>query len=272
MNRYPTVLSIAGSDSGGGAGIQADIKTISALGAYATTAITALTAQNTIGVVAIHEVPAAFLKSQIEAIFDDITVDSVKIGMVSNIEIAYVISQALYKYNPKFVVFDPVMVSTSGARLIEEKTVDQLWKLLFSKVDLITPNLDEAEILVGHPIRSKIAMQKAAEEMVERGCNAVLLKGGHLIAEKLYDVFAQKGNKTLLMETPYIESNNVHGTGCTLSSAIATYYAMDLSLTESILLAKNYISDAIKAGKDVVTGHGHGPLNHTYSPLKMFLK
>ncbi len=272
MKRYPTVLTIAGSDSGGGAGIQADIKTIAALGAFATSAITALTAQNTLGVRAIHEVPATFLKNQMEAIFDDITVDAVKIGMVSSIDIAYVIAEALEKYSPKFVVFDPVMVSTSGSRLIREDTIEQLWQLLFPKVDLITPNLDEAEILVGRPIRSEIAMEKAAEEMIERGCNAVLLKGGHLVSEKLYDVFAQKGNKTLVMETSYIESNNVHGTGCTLSAAIATYVALDLSLTESILLAKNYITDAISAGRDVVTGHGHGPLNHTYSPQKMFIK
>ncbi len=272
MKRYPTVLTIAGSDSGGGAGIQADIKTISALGAYATSAITALTAQNTRGVFEIHNVPASFLKSQIEVVFEDIQIDSVKIGMVSNLEIAYVISEALDKYNPRFVVFDPVMVSTSGSRLIQEETVSLLWELLFPKVNLITPNLDEAEILVGRPIRTKTEMQLAAEEMVARGCNAVLLKGGHLISDKLYDVFSQKGANSLVMETPYIESNNVHGTGCTLSSAIATYSALDLSLTESILLAKNYISDAISAGKNVTTGHGNGPLNHSYSPQKMYIK
>ncbi|WP_025763750.1 bifunctional hydroxymethylpyrimidine kinase/phosphomethylpyrimidine kinase [Dyadobacter tibetensis] len=272
MKRYPTVLTIAGSDSGGGAGIQADLKTIAALGGYGMSAITALTAQNTLGVTAIHRVPGSFLKSQLEAVFDDFIIDAVKIGMVNTIEAAQVIAEALEKYAPRFIVFDPVMVSTSGSKLIEEKTIAALWELLFPRVHLITPNLDEAEILVGRPIRSEKEMQAAAAEMVEKGCQAVLLKGGHLVADKLYDVFAEDKCDPLLLETPYIHSKNLHGTGCTLSSAIATYSALDLSLMESVLMAKNYIADAIEAGKDVVTGHGSGPLNHTYSPQKMYLK
>ncbi|PWJ54274.1 hydroxymethylpyrimidine/phosphomethylpyrimidine kinase [Dyadobacter jejuensis] len=272
MKRYPTVLTIAGSDSGGGAGIQADLKTVAALGGYGMSAITALTAQNTMGVSDIMKVPGAFLKSQLEAVFQDFLIDSVKIGMVNTIESAEVIAAALEKYVPRFVVFDPVMVSTSGSKLIEDKTVAALWALLFPKVHLITPNLDEAEILVGRKINSEKEMEIAAQEMIDKGCQAVLLKGGHLVADKLYDVFAQKDSKPVVLETPYIDSKNLHGTGCTLSSAIATYSALDLSLMESVLMAKNYIADAIQAGKNVVTGHGLGPLNHSYSPQKMYLK
>ena len=269
MKRYPTVLTIAGSDSGGGAGIQADLKTISALGAYGASAITALTAQNTQGVKDILPVPPEFLALQLEAVFEDITIDAVKIGMVNTIKVAEIIAQILDKYQPPFTVFDPVMVSTSGAKLIREETIDTLWKVLFPRVHLITPNLDEAQILVKRNITSTEEMKQAAEEMVARGCKAVLLKGGHLIAEKLYDVLARKGEQTLVMETDYIHSSNVHGTGCTLSSAIASYAALGVSLTESVLMAKNYVSGAIEAGKDIKTGQGAGPLNHSYSPQKM---
>jgi len=272
MQRYPTVLTIAGSDSGGGAGIQADLKTIAALGAYGTSAITALTAQNTLGVRAIHAVPPDFLREQLEAVFEDITIDAVKIGMVNKIEIAQVIAEILNRFKPDFVVFDPVMVSTSGAKLIQDETIEVLWNVLFPKADLITPNLDEAQILIGRSINSVDAMRKAAEEMVEKGCKAVLLKGGHLIGPVLYDVFARKGEDTLTFETTYIESNNVHGTGCTLSSAIATFVAKGNALPEAILLAKTYVTEAIEAGKNIKTGSGSGPLNHSFSPLKMHIK
>lgn len=269
MQRYPTVLTIAGSDSGGGAGIQADLKTIAALGAYGASAITALTAQNTRGVRAIHAVPPEFLKQQLEAVFEDIGIDAVKIGMVNQIEVAMVITEILDRFKPKFVVFDPVMVSTSGSKLIQDETVDILWKTLFPIVDLITPNLDEAEILIGRNIDSVETMKVAAEEMVNKGCNGVLLKGGHLVGPMLFDVFAQKGQETLVFETAYIESANVHGTGCTLSSAIATFVAKGNSLIEAILFAKTYVSQAIEAGKSIQTGQGSGPLNHSFSPLKM---
>ncbi len=269
MLRYPTVLTIAGSDSGGGAGIQADLKTIAALGAYGTSAITALTAQNTLGVRSIYPVSASFLQDQLEVIFDDFTVDAVKIGMINTVEVAETIGRMLDKYKPSFVVFDPVMVSTSGARLIQEETVEALWKELFPRVHLITPNLDEAEILVHRKITSKTAIKEAAEEMVEKGCQAVLLKGGHLVDSTLYDVLAQDGMDSLILETAYIASKNVHGTGCTLSSAIAAFVALGNALPEAVLLSKKYISGAIMAGKDVVTGHGSGPLNHTFAPQAM---
>jgi hydroxymethylpyrimidine/phosphomethylpyrimidine kinase len=269
MNRYPTILTIAGSDSGGGAGIQADLKTISALGAYGASAITALTAQNTNGVRAIHPVPPEFLQEQLEAVFEDITIDAVKIGMVNTVEVAMVIAGILARFKPGFVVFDPVMVSTSGSKLIQDETVDVLWKLLFPLADLITPNIDEGQILISRNITSLESMKEAASEMIRRGCKAVLLKGGHLIAPTLYDVFAQRGQDTLILESDYIESANVHGTGCTLSSAIATWVGKGSSLTEAIIFAKEYIWGAIEAGKDIKTGYGPGPLNHSFSPIPM---
>lgn len=272
LNRYPIVLTIAGSDSGGGAGIQADLKTIAALGAYGASAITALTAQNTLGVRAIHPVPAEFLKQQLEAIFEDIEVDAVKIGMINTVEVALIIADMIDRFKPGFVVFDPVMVSTSGARLIQQETVAVLWKELFSRADLITPNLDEAEILIGRKIGSVSEMQEAAIEMVEKGCKAVLLKGGHLIGPVLYDVLTMQDEEPLRLETTFIESKNVHGTGCTLSSAIATYIALGHSQPEAVLFAKTYIAGAIEAGKNVTTGKGSGPLNHSYSPTKMQIR
>ena len=272
MQRYPTVLTIAGSDSGGGAGIQADLKTIAALGLYGTSAITALTAQNTQGVRAIHPVPPAFLKSQLEAVFEDIKIDAVKIGMINTIETAEVIAEILDRFQPAFVIFDPVMVSTSGSKLIQDETVAVLWRELFPRATLITPNLDEAQILVNRKIENVEDMMKASQEMIGRGCQGVLLKGGHLIAPKLFDVFSQKNELIQIFETDYIASKNVHGTGCTLSSAIAGYVALGHTPVDAIQLAKKYVAGAIAAGKDVTTGAGSGPLNHSFSPEAMQIK
>jgi hydroxymethylpyrimidine/phosphomethylpyrimidine kinase len=180
-----------------------------------------------------------------------------------------VISEMLDRFKPRFVIFDPVMVSTSGSKLIQEEAVAVLWDELFPRVDIITPNLDEGEILIGGHIRTAAAMKEAAIQMVERGCKAVLLKGGHLLGPTIYDVLAQRGQEPLILESDLIESPNVHGTGCTLSSAIATLVARGNSLAESIIFAKEYIAGAIDGGKDVVTGHGPGPLNHSFSPLSM---
>ncbi|REA57902.1 bifunctional hydroxymethylpyrimidine kinase/phosphomethylpyrimidine kinase [Dyadobacter luteus] len=272
VNRYPTVLTIAGSDSGGGAGIQADLKTIAALGAYGTSAITALTAQNTLGVKAIHAVPAEFLEQQLDAVFEDITVDAVKIGMINTIEVAKVVATVLKRYQPAFVVFDPVMVSTSGAKLIQEETVEVLWTELFPIVDLITPNIDEAEILTGRKIRSVEEMKEACEQMLDRGCKSVLLKGGHLIGPVLYDVLAQEQQEVITLQSDYIESKNVHGTGCTLSASIASYRALGYDLQNAVKHARIYIAGAIEAGKNITTGKGSGPLNHSYSPVKMQIR
>jgi hydroxymethylpyrimidine/phosphomethylpyrimidine kinase len=266
---YPRVLSIAGSDSGGGAGIQADLKTFSALGCYGMTAITAITAQNTQGVRAIHGVPPDILKAQIEAVVDDIGVDAVKIGMLHSPEVVQVVAWAIRYYGLKKVVLDPVMVATSGDRLIAEETVQVLVKELFPLVGVITPNLDEAELLLGHAITGVNALEPAGAELLALGAKAVLLKGGHLRGDQVVDVLLQPGLPTLRMATTRIESRNVHGTGCTLSSAIAAHLALGLDLVQAVTQARSYILKAIAAGVDVRTGHGHGPLNHGHAPMAM---
>jgi hydroxymethylpyrimidine/phosphomethylpyrimidine kinase len=266
---YPRVLSIAGSDSGGGAGIQADLKTFSALGCYGMTAITAITAQNTQGVRAIHGVPSEILKAQIEAVVEDIGVDAVKIGMLHSPEVVQVVAWAIRHYGLKKVVLDPVMVATSGDRLIAEETVQVLVKELFPLVGVITPNLDEAELLLGHAITGVNALEPAGTELLALGAKAVLLKGGHLRGDQVVDVLLQPGLPTLRMAATRIESRNVHGTGCTLSSAIAAYLALGLDLVQAVTQARAYILKAIAAGADVRTGHGHGPLNHGHAPMAM---
>ncbi len=272
---YPRVLSIAGSDSGGGAGIQADIKTISALGGFAMTAITAITAQNTQGVQGIHALPASFLKSQIQSVAEDIGVDAVKIGMLHTPEVVEVVAWAIDHYGWKNVILDPVMVATSGDRLIDEETVKLLIEELFPKVLLITPNLDEAEVLLGRPIQKESELIPAAQDLLTLGTPSALLKGGHLEGEWVVDVWASKG-EPLVLKSKRIDSRNVHGTGCTLSSAIATYCARGESLAAAIELARAYILKAIEHGAHVQTGdpkgRGHGPLNHGFAPLPMLIK
>ncbi|OLY91265.1 hydroxymethylpyrimidine/phosphomethylpyrimidine kinase [Cnuella takakiae] len=263
--RYPVVLTIAGSDSGGGAGIQADLKTFSALGCFGTSAITAITAQNTLGVRGIHSIPADMVRQQIEAVLEDLQPAAIKIGMIHTAELATTIAQALQGYQQIPIILDPVMVATSGARLIEETTVHTLRELLFPLATLITPNLDEAAVLYGQNIPDVAAMQTAALALTHN-CNAVLLKGGHLKGEKVFDVLAQKEGSTEVFASPYIESSNVHGTGCTLSAAIAAYMAQGASLHEAIVMGRAFIANAIQYGSDVQTGRGNGPLNHFFNP------
>ncbi|MCE7065599.1 bifunctional hydroxymethylpyrimidine kinase/phosphomethylpyrimidine kinase [Dyadobacter sp. CY326] len=269
MNRYPTILTIAGSDSGGGAGIQADLKTIGALGGYGTSAITALTAQNTVGIRDTMHVPATFLRTQLVTVLEDITVDAVKIGMIGSVENALVIAEIMERFKPRFVVVDPVMTSTSGTELSNVELINVFRDKIFPIANLVTPNIDEAKRFLSMEVNSLEAMQKAAMEMVEKGCQAVLLKGGHLISETLFDVLAQPNQQPLIFESSYIESPNLHGTGCTLSTAIATFMAHGNSLPEAIIFAKEYISGAIEAGKDVKTGNGNGPLNHFFDPVPL---
>lgn len=266
---YPRVLSIAGSDSGGGAGIQADLKTFSALGCYGMTAITALTAQNTQGVRGIHGVPPEFLAAQLDAVLEDIGADAVKIGMLHAPEIVRVVAQAIRKYKLKHVVLDPVMVATSGDRLIAEETVSVLVKELFPLATVITPNLDEAELLLGHKIAGIAALEPAARELLALGAPRVLLKGGHLRGDEVVDLLLQPGREPVRLSSPRIASRNVHGTGCTLSSAIAAHLALGHHLEGAVGLARAYILGAIAAGADVRTGHGHGPLNHGHAPVAM---
>ncbi len=253
-----TVLSIAGSDSSGGAGIQADIKTMCAHGVFGMTAITAITAQNTLGVTAIQDVSPVVIEAQLDAVFTDIFPDAVKIGMVSSAETIRIIANALKNYNAKNIVLDPVMVATSGARLISEDAIQALKTELIPLADVITPNVYEAEILSGEKITdSKMLSDVALKINRELGVN-VLVKGGHL-AEK-NDILAMDGNTFCFTCDRAIDNPNTHGTGCTLSSAIASNLAKGMKLEEAILHAKKYITAAIAYGLDL--GQGSGPLNH----------
>lgn len=264
---YLRVLSIAGSDSGGGAGIQADLKTFSALGCFGMTAIAAITAQNTCGVRAIHAVPAEMLKAQIDAVVQDIGVDAVKIGMLATPETVRVVADAIREYQLPHVVLDPVMVATSGDRLIAPETADALKSELFPLVELITPNLDEGGWLLGRGIDGLNALEDAARELLALGAPAVLLKGGHLPGDWVVDQLVDRSGLSQRFESTRIVTHNGHGTGCTLSSAIAAELATGAPLPEAVARARSYILGAISAGAHVRTGAGHGPLNHGYAPV-----
>ena len=265
--RYVRVLTIAGSDSGGGAGIQADLKTFAALGCYGMTAITALTAQNTQGVQAIHAVPPEFLKAQLASVLGDIGVDAVKIGMLHTPEVVRTVAWAIDHYKLQRVVLDPVMVATSGDRLIAEETVDVLVRELFPRASVVTPNLDEAALLIGRPIEGAQALEDAGRSLLALGARAALVKGGHLSGDEVVDLLVQPDAPSLRLASQRIPSRNVHGTGCTLSSAIAAHLAQGLPLTEAVQRARAYILRAIAEGAQVQTGHGHGPLNHGHAPV-----
>jgi hydroxymethylpyrimidine/phosphomethylpyrimidine kinase len=265
--RYARVLTIAGSDSGGGAGIQADLKTFAALGCYGMTAITALTAQNTVGVQGIHAVPPAFLRSQLQSVIEDIGVDAVKIGMLHEPGVVEVVAWAIQHYQLQRVVLDPVMVATSGDRLIADATVRVLVDQLFPLATVITPNLDEASLLLGRPIAAVSDLSGAAQALLSQGARAVLLKGGHLPGDQVVDVLARPGHVDMVLSSARMASRNTHGTGCTLSSAIAAHLALGEPLEPAVRAARQYILGAIQAGAGVQVGHGHGPLNHGYSPL-----
>ena len=265
--RYARVLSIAGSDSGGGAGIQADLKTFSALGCYGMTAITAITAQNTLGVRGIHSIPVDMLRAQIEAVVEDIGVDAVKIGMLATPETVEVVADAIRTYALPHVVLDPVMVATSGDRLIAPQTADVLVRELFPLATVVTPNLDEAALLLGRSIDGVDALEGAAQALLDLGASGVVLKGGHLPGEWVVDLLALGNGHRQRLESPRIHTHNGHGTGCTLSSAIAAQLALGQDLPQAVESARSYILGAIAAGAAVRTGQGHGPLNHGYAPV-----
>ena len=269
--QYLRVLTIAGSDSGGGAGIQADLKTIASLGCYGMTAITAITAQNTLGVTAIHGVPPEILKAQLQAVLDDIGVDAVKIGMLHSPEIVEVVAWAIDHYKLDKVVLDPVMVATSGDTLVGQDTVRVLVRDLFGRASVVTPNLDEAALLLGHPIASIAALDRAATDLLALGAQAALLKGGHLAGDELVDVLARPNHALVHLQSRRIDSRNVHGTGCTMSSAIACFLALGLELPEAVAQARDYILKAIAKGAPVRTGQGHGPLNHGHAPIPSWM-
>lgn len=266
---YPSVMTIAGFDGSGGAGIQADIKTFSALGCYATSVLTALPVQNTMGVRKIYPIPIEAVSDQIEAVLDDIFPQAIKIGMVHTPQLVEAIAATLGRYPKIPVVFDPVMVATSGHRLIEEETITTITEKLFPIADIITPNMDEASLLAGMEVKTLDDMRTAGEKILTYGCKNILLKGGHQESPTVTSLFFDENGSQHPFETEKLATVNTHGSGCTLSSAIAAYLARGEALYDAVALAQDYVFEAISSGKDVVTGKGNGPLNHFFNPQKL---
>ena len=263
---YITTLTIAGSDSCGGAGVQADVKTMSALGCYAATAITAITVQNTLGVTAVHAVPPEIVAGQIRVVMDDIKPRAVKVGMVNDKATIIAIADALKDYDVEHIVVDPVMVATSGSRLMQDDAVEVFCKQLLPLATLLTPNIPETEVLSGITVSDKESMDSAALRILQLGCSNLLVKGGHLEGKKIDRLYGE-------VEREYVGENvvtrNTHGTGCTLSSAITSFLAQGLPVDEAIGAAKEWLTKALRAGADVEIGKGHGPVNHFFDPIKM---
>lgn len=260
---YRRVLTIAGSDSSGGAGIQADLKTIAANGCYGMSVITALTAQNTLGVLAIHPVPVDMVAAQMEAVLSDIGIDAVKIGMLFSPELIRVVAETLEKFGVRTIVLDPVMVAQSGDKLLQDEAITALKEYLIPMAELITPNLPEAAVLLEHEIFTAAAVESAARDIAAFGCANVLIKGGHLQTGDSDDcLYLGKSKQTVLFPGQRIVTRNNHGTGCTLSSAIASFIARGEDLITAVGHAKEYITGAIRAGADYSLGQGHGPVHH----------
>lgn len=257
------VLIIAGSDSGGGAGIQADLKAVTALGGFAMTAVTALTAQNTLGVHGIHEVPPAFIKDQIQAVMSDLGADCIKLGMLHSAPVIKVVADALDTIAPDVpVVADPVMVAKGGASLLQDEAVAALRDFILPRATLLTPNLPEAQVLTDRPIQSVADMEQAARDLLTMGPGAVLLKGGHLEGDELVDLLVSADGVTRF-DGRRIPSAHTHGTGCTIASASAAGVAQGLSLRDAVERARHYVREAIKTAPGL--GGGHGPLNHGHT-------
>ena len=255
-------VTIAGSDSGGGAGIQADLKTFAALGVYGASVITALTAQNTRGVAGIHQVPAEFVTAQIDAVFGDLDVKAVKIGMVADLAVIDAIAAGLRRWSPKHVVLDPVMVATSGDRLLAAEAVDALRTKLIPQASLITPNLPEAAALLNEPVAStEAAIESQGQRLLAMGCPAVLIKGGHGHGAESTD-YLVSGSGAIALAAPRIATQNTHGTGCSLSSAVAAGLAKGEDMETAVRHAKAWVSAAIAAADRLGVGHGHGPIHH----------
>ena len=261
MPKIPTAMTIAGSDSGGGAGIQADLKTFAALGVYGTSAITPITAQNTLGVTAIHEVPLEVIAAQIDAILTDIGADALKTGMLSSSAIIETVARELKRHGVTCLGVDPVMVGKDGRRLLREDAVEALRTRLLPLATVVTPNVPEAEVLAGITIRTTDHAHEAARIIVALGAKSVVVKGGHLSSPDATDVF-YNGKEFREFTTQRLDTKNTHGTGCTFASAIAAGLAKGLPLTEAIGQAKTYVTEAIRAS--LAIGSGHGPLNHFY--------
>ncbi|MGN1246187.1 MAG: bifunctional hydroxymethylpyrimidine kinase/phosphomethylpyrimidine kinase [Muribaculaceae bacterium] len=266
---YFSCLSIAGSDSSGGAGIQADLKTMSALGVYGMTAITAITAQNTCGVTAIMPVTPEVVSAQIAAIASDIHPDAVKIGMLFSRPIIEAVAHSIIEHHLCRIVLDPVMISTSGSQLLETDAIDAMVNLLFPLADVITPNRFEAEHLAGMKIHSADDAANAAQAIIARGAKAVLIKGGHFDDTSMTDYLFSPSIEPIRFTSPKIDTANTHGTGCTLSSAIASHLALGYPLPDAVARAKAYLSQALEAGAAVAIGSGHGPVNHLFNPQQL---
>lgn len=264
MQQPEIILTIAGSDSSGGAGIQADIKTISALGGYAASVITAVTAQNTKGVQGILPMPAALIGQQLSSVFEDLQPQAVKIGMLVDAKAAESIVEALKTYRPAFVIYDPVMVSTSGRRLMNETAAQYVKETLFPLCTLVTPNLNEASMLCEKQLATPEEMLCGGLQLARLCKTNILVKGGHLKGNDMNDVLCQTNGSTRKYASMKIESHNLHGTGCTLSSAIATFAAQGFPLPQAIEKAKDYITNAIQHAKDWHIGQGNGPLCHFF--------
>ena len=264
----PIALTIAGSDSGGGAGIQADLKTFSALGVYGASVITALTAQNTKGVSAIHDPPPEFVTAQIDAVYSDLAVAATKIGMLSQPATIEAVAAGLDRHRAKNVVLDPVMVAASGDRLLAPAAEEALRKLLFPRALVVTPNLHETAALLGVPVAAnETEMLDQAQRIVALGAKSVLIKGGHGTGAEAIDLFFD-GKEVRRFVARRVDTQSTHGTGCTLSSAIAAFLARGMHLFEAIALAKNYLTDALAAADQLSVGGGHGPVHHFHALWK----
>ncbi len=270
--RSPRVLSVAGSDPSGGAGIQADLKTFGALGAYGMAAVTALTAQNTRGVTGVSAVDADFVTAQIDAVFADINVDAVKLGMLGGPESVHRVADCLRRHAPPFVVLDPVMVAQSGDRLVEERTVERMRDELVPLATLITPNLPEAAVLLNEEVaRTTAEMEAVADRLAGLGCSAILLKGGHLGGERSPDLFCGPGG-AIWLDGPRIDTANTHGTGCTLASAAAALAPVATSLEVAVRAAKRYLGECIAHADALGVGGGNGPVHHFHDPAVRALR
>lgn len=267
---FPRVLTIAGSDSGGGAGIQADLKTFGALGAYGASVITAITAQNTQGVQGVHVVPSEMIRAQCVSVFEDIRIDAVKIGMLPNVETIQTVADILRQYPVKFVVLDPVLVATSGDKLALENTVDAMIEHLMPLATVLTPNLNELSQLSGRAVaQTEAQMLEQGDILLKHGTQAILLKGGHWQnSEQAVDWLIQQYAPAQSFSMPRIDTQHTHGTGCTLSSAIAASLPVSENLAQAIEKAKNYLQGALMTGQHWQVGHGHGPLAHFWQHFK----
>ncbi|MFV0417199.1 MAG: bifunctional hydroxymethylpyrimidine kinase/phosphomethylpyrimidine kinase [Dysgonomonas sp.] len=263
---YKIALSIAGSDPSGGAGIQADLKAFSACGCYGATVIVAVVDENTVGVTGVHPIPVPFVSGQIKSVLDDIGADAIKIGMLHSSELILSVKETLARYNVKNIVLDPVMVATSGDKLLQDEAIETLKTELIPFVRVITPNIPEAEILLGTKIRNQEDLRHVVKDLSFGKQVSVLLKAGHLTEDELIDIFYNAETDEIIeLSSKRIHTKNTHGTGCTFSSAIAAFLAQGLPLNDAVRCAKDYMNKAILAGADYEIGKGHGPVHHFFN-------